>query len=159
MGENVWFALRMMHTVCAIRMSTVSMLYMHICIYMSVCLFACYLFTRWIHCWGTHRQRARQKSNRKRGRGMSKERDAVVVVVVEEKQKRREEKRRERRQQVSAWESRVKYLVLVKRRRKRTRRTRLQFTVNRSRVTGHRSQFTHSVRSFVQPEQLLPFWA
>lgn len=71
---------------------------------------------------------------------MSKKRNAVVVVVVEEKQKRREEERRERRQQVSAWESRVKYLVLVKRRRKRTRRTRLQFTVHRSRVTGHSSR-------------------
>lgn len=91
---------------------------------------------------------------------MSKERDAVVVVVVvvEEKQKRREEERTPPAG-VSRCQSRVKYLVLVKRRRKRTRRTRLQFTVNRSRVTGHRSQFTHSVRSFVQPEQLLPFWA
>lgn len=88
---------------------------------------------------------------------MSKERDAVVVVVVEEKQKRREEERTP--PAGVSLGSRVKYLVLVKRRRKRTRRTRLQFTVNRSRVTGHRSQFTHSVRSFVQPEQLLPFWA
>lgn len=88
---------------------------------------------------------------------MSKERDAVVVVVVEEKQKRREEERRERRQQVSAWESRVKYLVLVKRRRKRTRRTRLQFTVNSSRVTGHGSQVTvHAQRAIVCATRAAP---
>lgn len=109
----------------AIHICTYICICMYVCTHMSVCLFACYLFTRWIHCWGTHRQKSKRETKRE-----VKGKESCSCCRREA-----EEKSRERRQQVSAWESRVKYLVLVKRRRKRTRRTRLQFT--RAQVTVH----------------------
>lgn len=134
MGENVWFDLRMMHTACARRMWTVS----YICTYVFVCLFVwlhvIYLPAEYIVEAHTDREQDRRVRERLRGKGKG----CCCCCCC---RREAEEKRRERRQQVSAWQSRVKYLVLVKRRRpKRTRRTRLQFTVYSSQVTGHSSR-------------------